>query len=56
MKELSSKPEQSTPVTTRTTEKRPFSEPQISPLEDVIRGNPAATSLFAVAGSGSAGN
>lgn len=45
------------PTTSTTTEpevesKRPFIDPQISDAVEVVKGNPAATSLFAVAGSG----
>ena len=40
------------PPTTGTESKRPFAEPEISDPVDVVNGNPAATSLFAVAGSG----
>lgn len=33
-------------------DKRPFCEPEISDPVDVVKGNPAAEALFAVAGSG----
>lgn len=33
-------------------DRRPFSEPAISDPVDVVKGNPAAETLFAVAGSG----
>ena len=32
-------------------QRRPFCEPEISDSVEVVKGNPAATTLFAVAGS-----
>ncbi len=34
-----------------TEQRRPFCEPEISDSVEVVKGNPAATTLFAVAGS-----
>lgn len=43
------------PSNDATEDKRPFTEPEVSDSVDVVKGNPAAGALFAVAGSGITG-
>lgn len=52
MKNLDTQKTNAAPMAGGPEAKRPFVEPQISDPVEVVKGNPAADCMFAVAGSG----